>query len=294
MLPVTECAVQFFRMYFLLYLSVQTTVIVILLATISHSYFSKLRRDWYSSLLKPTQHRMTDLERQVNQLTDDLEAMKQLERKRNPGVLDEVLKHSHSIERTETSDDADEGEYRRRDKYIYAMSSGAVGALSVLFGGIIGSMLFQNGAQAAFTCWFFYFSLAIMVISLVSQTHLQNRALELGDATAVFPVFEAFWISFGVVSGLIFYNKGESWGSDFKQASGILPMLVGTIFLFMHKETVRGEIARLTDLSSGDGTELSESLILERQSNHSKDRATLRCEVEQPYVAPAGDDYALF
>jgi len=294
---------RFFVKWFLIYISIQTTVIFLLLATISHSYFSKLRRDWYSSLLKPTQHKMTQLEKTVERLSADLEAMKKLERKRHPGALD-ALTNADNFERTETPDCVhDDYEYRHRDKYIYAMCGGAVGALSVLFGGIIGSMLFQNGASDTFSCWFFYFALGIMVVSLVAQTHLQNRALEIGDATAVFPVFEAFWISFGVVSGLIFYNNGESWGADFKQAAGIGPMLVGTIFLFLHKDSVREEVARLTGMdtfSAGDGTDLSESLILDRESNHSSPskrapsmRATLSCEIEQPYDAP-GDDYALF
>merc|ERR1711981_1010403 len=96
-----------------------------------------------------------------------------------------------------------EPEYRKRGKYIYVASGGCIGALSILFGGCTSSMLQKSGWDA-FEFWFFYFCLVLMLVTVVMQTHLQNRGLQLGDATAVFPVFEAFWISFGVVSGLVY------------------------------------------------------------------------------------------
>jgi len=242
----SEYEAKFFKSYFLIYLAGQSVVILGLLATISHSYFANLRRDWYSSLFLPTDHKIAILERKVANLKGDLDIIKQLERQRNPTEYDSLIRKMSAPE-DEVVDDGTMGQ-RRRDKYIYAMTAGSVGALSVLFGGVVGSMLFQNGAAAAFSSWFFYFALVCMVASLVIQTHLQSRALELGDATAVFPVFEAFWISFGVVSGLIYYNEGASWGSDFKQASGMLPMMVGTLFLFMHDSNTRDELERVTGL----------------------------------------------
>ena len=36
-------------------------------------------------------------------------------------------------------------------------------ALQVLFGGIIGSMLFQNGASATFSCWYLFTSFVVVV-----------------------------------------------------------------------------------------------------------------------------------
>ena len=35
-----------------------------------------------------------------------------------------------------------------------------------------------------------------------------HSALILGDAMTVFPVFQAFWIGFSVVGGVVFYEVG--------------------------------------------------------------------------------------
>ena len=43
----------------------------------------------------------------------------------------------------------------------------------------------------------------------------------------VFPVFEAFWISFGVVSGLVYYDTEEtSFTSELKQVSTLPTVLI--------------------------------------------------------------------
>merc|ERR1712224_492064 len=117
--------------------------------------------------------------------------------------------------------------------------------MSVLFGSITSSIMQDGGLGDSFTAWLFYTSLVLMACSLISQTHLLNRAMELGDTTAVFPVFEAFWISFGVIGGLIFYNTSDiSWGDDFKQGAGCIFMLIGCGFLLLHQETMRENVLK--------------------------------------------------
>ena len=92
---------------------------------------------------------------------------------------------------------------------------------------------FGAGWDLVWTPWFFTFLLGL-IITLVLQTHFQNRAMQMGENMAIFPVFQAFWITFGVVSGLYFYNTDTDWGVRFWKASGIAPMILGIAFLFQH------------------------------------------------------------
>jgi len=103
---------------------------------------------------------------------------------------------------------------------------------SVLLGGIV-AKTFGGGWGLVWTPWFFAFLIGL-IVTLVLQTHFQNRAMQMGENMAIFPVFQAFWITFGVVSGLYFYNTDKDWGESFWKASGIAPMILGIAFLFQH------------------------------------------------------------
>ena len=106
--------------------------------------------------------------------------------------------------------------------------------LQVLLGGIV-AKTFGGGWDLVLKPWFFAFLLGL-IITLVLQTHFQNRAMQMGENMAIFPVFQAFWITFGVVSGLYFYNTDTDWGVRFWKASGIAPMILGIAFLFQHQK----------------------------------------------------------
>merc|ERR1711924_509582 len=74
---------------------------------------------------------------------------------------------------------------------------------------------------------------------------LLNEAMKNGDMMSVFPVYEACWITFGVISGMMFYDAG-TWWAMIRESLGVLPMLVGICFLVQHtskKEAMR----RLTE-----------------------------------------------
>ena len=88
----------------------------------------------------------------------------------------------------------------RYDKYTYAACAGTIGGLSVLFGSCTGKSLALDGFDA-FDEPAFYAFLISMLVCVVVQTHLLNESMQLGGTMAVFPVFEAFWISFGVFGG---------------------------------------------------------------------------------------------
>jgi hypothetical protein len=46
-----------------------------------------------------------------------------------------------------------------------------------------------------------------MGVTIYFQTLYLNMALQLADVMTVFPVFQAFWISFGTIGGLVFYHR---------------------------------------------------------------------------------------
>lgn len=214
---------QFFTTRFIVYICVQCILILVMMSTIASSYLATLKRHWYASLLAPLETRIVYLEcklEETEERLDELEECTKIDR-RPSLITHETTSHERHI-----------------DKYIYAASGGTIGSLSVLFGGITATLL-GDGVVDAFKNWFFWFVLVLMIITLVGQTHLQNRGLERGDIMAVFPVFEAFWISFGVISGLVYYHQegtADDWGEEFKQGCGLAPMLVGIICLYWHKQ----------------------------------------------------------
>ena len=51
-----------------------------------------------------------------------------------------------------------------------------------------------------------YIFLLGMVLFLVTETHFLNRGLQRGEVLTVFPTFQAFFIGFGVIGGMVFYQ----------------------------------------------------------------------------------------
>ena len=80
----------------------------------------------------------------------------------------------------------------RSDKYIYAACAGAIGGLSVLFGSCTGKSINCDSCSfgEAFTHLAFYGYVLAMLACVMLQTHLLNKAMQLGGTMSVFPVFE--------------------------------------------------------------------------------------------------------
>jgi len=133
-----------------------------------------------------------------------------------------------------------------QDKYVYALTAGCLGGLSVLFGGVSSKAILPilEGNTDMFKDPFTYASLGGMVVCIVLQTDLLNKAMMMGETMSVFPVFEASWITFGVGSGIMFYNPDVSWGRDCWEALGVLPMLVGVVFMMQHVEKQKLHVRR--------------------------------------------------
>ena len=112
------------------------------------------------------------------------------------------------------------------DAYTYAATAGTVGACTVIFAGCVSKTIAaavkgnnQFGQPAP------YFFLAGMIATIMGQQALLNAALELGPIMTVFPIFQAFFVGFGVVGGIVFYQVKMSslaWGLHWFSAAAMI------------------------------------------------------------------------
>eukprot|EP00494_Astrolonche_serrata_P030130 UN30397 len=101
--------------------------------------------------------------------------------------------------------------------------------MSILLGGCSSKLLLHAMKNpGTFEHWMLYVFLLLMVFCLITQTHFLNRGLEIGDAMALLPVFQAFWTTFGVISGNVFYRDGAP------KLLGLIFMIVGVVFMLRH------------------------------------------------------------
>jgi hypothetical protein len=127
-------------------------------------------------------------------------------------------------------------------QYLYAGCAGTVGALSVLLASCA-SILVQEtieGKGDPMMSWPFWVFLFGMLVTIVLQTDLLNRAMILGDTMSVFPVFQAFWIGLSTVGGAVFYEL--EWA---KNVVGLLCLVFGVMLLCQHGRLAwRAEVER--------------------------------------------------
>jgi len=271
----TELASKFKRTVFLVLLVCQIGCIMTLISFISTSRMYKVRikcqyrcfRALFSRYDKQAQknadinatmlERVSLLESRLSMLegsgSDPLSAsMRDAAHKE---ALDMTASASSDVE---LIDDEDRDEQAVWDSYIYAACSGTAGGMMALFAGCASKALKQtfDGDNQFGNVWTYVFIIGL-VLFILWQTHFLNRAMMLGDLMAVIPTFQAFWIVFGVFSGMAFYGHDE--GLSFP---GILLMIVGVIFLLQHPGVIKGEDVlgakeKLSCVATGCGCEPS-------------------------------------
>lgn len=147
-------------------------------------------------------------------------------------------------EYTKIFDESDK-ERHWMDAFVYASCSGSIGACSVLLAGMTSKtiILAVNGDNQFDTIWPYLFIVG-MIVTILSQTDLLNCALQCGDVMQVFPIFQAFFIGFGTIGGMIFYE--QTW--VLKETEGEIPgwiiyglsacsMVSGCFCLMVHGKT---------------------------------------------------------
>lgn len=92
--------------------------------------------------------------------------------------------------------------------YLYATASGIFGSFSVLLAKCASILLILTfSGENQFVYVTTYLFVGGMIVTLVLQTDLLNRAIMVGDTLSVFPTFQCFWIGSSVVGGVVFYEK---------------------------------------------------------------------------------------
>jgi multidrug transporter EmrE-like cation transporter len=261
---------------FIFFCVIIVCIVLVLMMSIANSEFYKLRKRMTDSFLRPLVRRIDKMSRREEDMIKRMREVetkytwleKRVEqafwlrgREKDLGLApltlmekhitsaaDSVVRMRHSVESRSNSlqapmdmmmDDEEDGKQYLSwvDAFTYASVSGTIGAMSVLLAGCCSKILIAaiegnnqfNQPQP-------YFYIMGMICTLVLQTKYLNAALQLGEIMTVFPVFQAFWISFGVIGGIIFYQQGSHL-SDVAIILHILAaifMVVGCVLLMKH------------------------------------------------------------
>eukprot|EP00937_MAST-01D_sp_MAST-1D-sp2_P006586 g6586.t1 len=155
----------------------------------------------------------------------------------------------------------DEGEERWIDAYKYASTAGAIGACSVILAGCTSKTLVAafegNNYWDQFAPYGF---IGGMVLTITGQQGLLNAAMQHGPLMCVFPVFQAFFIGFGVVGGIVFYQVPLSTAAWVVHILAFAMLLVGCHFLMKHgKRHFEETHGRDTTAEGGSDSEQAEA-----------------------------------
>jgi len=233
-----QLADNFQRVSFLVVLVIQALCMVLLLSTISSSRVYKLRMRCQYRCFRDIFERYTEMEQQLWAVVARLERIE--EQMAVADLAAESVVDTAPVVASTLSDiisESDRVGSQYLDPFAYAACSGTAGGLMALFAGCSSKALKQtlDGDNQFSSHWTYLFLLGLVVFILV-QTHFLNKAMMLGDLMSVIPTFQAFWIVFGVVSGMAFY--GHSEGMSYP---GLFLMIAGLLFLFQHPRIVAGE-----------------------------------------------------
>ncbi|CAK4507640.1 unnamed protein product [Aphanomyces euteiches] len=255
-LPVLE---KFFtRREFVIYISCVVVSVIFILAKIkgslAHTLKSQIRwsHQRQKDIHKKTESRFQDLERRMEALEEKL-------LQNQPGPTDSSRKtqpqRATSLSSTTPLPmDANDA----RVPFYYATCSGIVGAISVLLAKCSVMMIeLTIEGQNQFVYAVTYFFVGGMITCILIQTHLLNMATSLGDTMTVFPVFQAFWISFSVVGGIVFYDSERGFSTEkwILYPLALLLIFAGVYFLVQHPSKPLPSLMSYAAETSSDSVE---------------------------------------
>ncbi|ETV86568.1 hypothetical protein H257_01722 [Aphanomyces astaci] len=264
-LPILE---QFFaRPEFIVYISCVVICVITILAKIkgslAHTLKSQIRwsHQRQKDILKKNELRFQDLERRMEALEEKL-LVGGLDHDggSHPHVAVPPFRLNHadgasSSPRKLDAPAADANPSAANVPFYYATCSGIVGAISVLLAKcsvmmialtIEGHNQFKNPVT--------YLFVGGMVACILVQTHLLNMATSLGDTMTVFPVFQAFWISFSVVGGIVFYDseRAFTWDKWVLYPLALALISLGVYCLMQHPSKGHAAPDKPTKRTNGD------------------------------------------
>ena len=230
---------MFSRDGFLVYAGFTGFFMVVLLMTIATSKLYGLRARMTEALLDPLVKKLDCVLQvqagHIEQLQQRLHAVEHRERALHEGSYYSTFPSMVDWKQVTQP----QGRVRWIDQYVYASCAGVAGSMSVLCAGCVSKLVLMSvkagGANQFRKSPMPYLLIFFMFAMVAAQTHLLNSALILGDAMTVFPVFQAFWIGFSVVGGVVFYEVGAV------SAVGTLFFVLGVYLLVQHGRQARGQ-----------------------------------------------------
>jgi hypothetical protein len=226
---------------FLVYIGTQLLVVVVLMATIATSEVYRWRVQATQKVLTPVLAKLSEVE--------ELRSGKVRVLKERVALLErEIAKKTGIAMRPPPEEEAPIKPFAFNpnatdhwsDQYVYASCSGVIGAMSLIFAGCTSKMIGRL-IRGYYDEWLRpqpYLLLVCMTLSMAVQTHMLNVAMMKGDTMSVYPVFQSFWITFGVIGGVVYYQLGTI------NVTPVAIMMVGMCFLVQHGKQVRLEAAR--------------------------------------------------
>lgn len=235
---------------FIVYLCIVILCTVSLLATIKGSLANKLKNQLRFS--KDRQKRLMHLfEVRFQQMEDRIEFLemslvgdpsKKGYALKSPSNQNSQKRRVKKMKLDNVNDIMDGLASRDHVPYYYAICAGVVGAISVLLAKCLALMVtLTMQGENEFLHPFTYAFLGGMLVTILVQTHLLNMATILGDTMTVFPIFQAFWISFSVIGGIVLYEseKGFTLAKWILYPFALLCVAIGVLFLIQHEEKKR-------------------------------------------------------
>ncbi|EQC34344.1 hypothetical protein SDRG_08116 [Saprolegnia diclina VS20] len=245
--PLDELEKLFTRKGFVVYITCVVISVVCMLAKIKGSLAHTLKNQirWshqrQKQILKNNEARFQDLERRMEALEEQLLADYERHGPPDSGHVSSLHQHLRTQRQARepyTIYDPTPGSTADpRVPFYYAICSGIVGAISVLLAkcsAIMLSLTFQGDNQFKYPLTYVF--IGGMVLCILVQTHLLNMATSLGDTMTVFPVFQAFWISFSVIGGIVFYGTAQTFTTEkwVLYPTALLCISVGVYYLVQH------------------------------------------------------------
>ncbi|KAF0686206.1 Aste57867_21992 [Aphanomyces stellatus] len=249
---------------FVVYISCVVAIVIYMLAKIKGSLAHTLKNQirWsqqrQKDIHKKTELRFRDLERRMEALEEKLLASH--DRHAAASTVSASERGGAATDGASSASPLFDNSNAAHVPFYYATCSGIIGAISVLLAKCSVMMIEVTIAgDNQFKYPVTYLFLGGMITCILIQTHLLNMATSLGDTMTVFPVFQAFWIIFSVIGGIVFYDSE----SDFDTTKWILYPLalafigLGVYCLAQHpskpvRSTSAGNSNHVTSVSSLD------------------------------------------
>lgn len=255
-----ELESRFVHPKFIIYISIVILCMLSLMATIKGSMANKLKIQFRWSQ-KRQKRLMKDFEKRFHTLEDRIDFLEAAlltaphasppMTSRSPSPTTKTRHGTHAREvkdaKLQQVDDIMEGVASRDHvPYLYAICSGVVGSISVLLAKFLALMIDKtlHGDSQLYHPLTYFFG-GGMVLAILLQTHLLNMATILGDTMTVFPIFQAFWISFSVIGGIVFYETDKHFTIEKWVLYPFALILVGVGVLLLVQHEARKRAAAL-------------------------------------------------